>query len=65
MVGNLSGQVALKLHLEQIAYYGILLKKLIDCFKRKKNKGNLDFNIDNIDYADIYGDNEEPENNEC
>lgn len=65
MVGNLSGQVALKLHLEQIAYYGILLKKLIDCFKRKKNKGNLDFDIDNIDYADIYGDNEEPENNEC
>lgn len=28
------------------------LKKLIDCIKSKGN--GMDFNIDNVDYADIY-----------
>ena len=42
-----------------------LVKKLIDCFKRFKNNINVDFNIDDVDYADILPSEEEPKNNDC
>ena len=44
-------------------YYARLIKRLIECFKKRKN--DLDFSINNVNYADIYEQETEPENNEC
>lgn len=63
IIGDLVKELTIKLSLEQAEYYARLIKKLIDCFKRKKN--TLDFNLDNVDYADILPSEEEPKNNEC
>lgn len=63
IIGDLVKELTVKLSLEQAEYYARLIKKLIDCFKRKKN--TLDFNLDNVDYADILPSEEEPKNNEC
>ena len=63
IIGDLVKELTVKLSLEQAEYYARLIKKLIDCFKRKKN--TLDFNIDNVDYSDILPSEEEPKNNEC
>lgn len=56
---DLAKEIAVKINIEQAQYYARLLKKLIDCFKSKG--GGMDFNIDNVDYADIY--QQETENN--
>lgn len=59
MLADLVKEITIKMNVEQAKYYARLLKKLIDCFK---NNGNgMDFNIDNVDYADIY--QQETENN--
>ena len=63
IIGDLVKELTVKLSLEQAEYYARLIKKLIDCFKRKKN--TLDFNLDNVDYSDILPSEEEPKNNEC
>lgn len=63
VLSDLAKQVAVKLTVEQMKYYRRLLKKLMDCFRR--NRSTIDFNIDNVDYADIYTQEEESVNNEC
>lgn len=59
ILADISKEVAIKINLEQAQYYAKLIKRLIDCLKH--DGSNLDFNVDTIDYADIY--NQEVENN--
>ena len=64
IIGDLVKELTIKLSVEQARYYARLIKKLIDCFRRYGRE--LDFNIDNVDYADILpSEQEEPKNNEC
>lgn len=63
ILADLAKEVAVKLTIEQAQYYMRLIKRLIDCFRR--NRGTLDFNIDNVDYADILQEAEEPVNKDC
>lgn len=56
-------QISTKLAMEQAAYYVKLIRKLIDCFKRKKS--TLGFSVDDVDYADILPEYGEPINSEC
>lgn len=63
IVGDLVKEVTLKLSIEQARYYSRLIAKLVKCFK--KYGRNLDFNVDDVDYADILQTEEEPKNNEC
>lgn len=65
IIGDLVKELAIKLSLEQAQYYARLIKKLIDCFKRRKSNINFDFNIDDVDYSDILPSEEEPINNDC
>lgn len=66
IIGQLAEEIGKLLAIEQIKYYRDLLRKCIECFKLWGRSGYLDFNVDNIDYADIL--NEESDNvvnNEC
>lgn len=64
IIGDLAEQLALAYAIEQAEYYRELIRNLIECFRR--NRGILDFNIDNVDYADIYQEDlGEPSNNNC
>lgn len=63
ILGNLAKEVAIKLTVEQAQYYMRLIKRLIDCFKA--NRATLAFNVDDVNYADILQEAEEPINNEC
>lgn len=65
IIGELVKEVTLKLSIEQALYWQRLLKKLIDCFKFRRNRFNLDFNIDDVDYADILTSEKEPKDSEC
>lgn len=57
IVGDIAGLLQLKFANEQLDYYRDLLKKMFKCFQMHKGRENLkDFNIANVDYADIYGD---------
>ena len=40
-----------------------LMKKIIDCFKRKGT--TLDFTIDSVEHADIITEEQTPKNAEC
>lgn len=59
ILSDLVKEITIRMNIEQAQYYARLLKKLIDCIKSKGN--GMDFNIDNVDYADIY--QQEAENN--
>ncbi len=63
IVGELVEDIAVKFHVEQAQYYAKLLKKLLDCFKRSDS--GFDFNLDDVDYADILTSDGEPANAEC
>lgn len=64
IIGDLVKEITIKLSVEQARYYARLIKRLIDCFR--KHGRSLDFNVDNVDYADILPEEqEEPKNNEC
>lgn len=63
IIGDLVKEITIKLSVEQARYYARLIKRLIDCFR--KHGRSLDFNVDNVDYSDIYEEQEEPKNNEC
>lgn len=63
ILADLAKEVAVKLTIEQAQYYMRLIKRLIDCFR--SNRGTLGFNIDNVDYADILQEAEEPVNKDC
>lgn len=63
IIGDLVKEITIKLSVEQARYYARLIKRLIGCFR--KHGRSLDFNVDNVDYSDIYEEQEEPKNNEC
>ena len=63
IIGDLVKEITIKLSVEQARYYARLIKRLIDCFR--KHGRSLDFNVDNVDYSDIYEEQEEPKNDEC
>lgn len=63
LLEDLAKEVSIKLTIEQAQYYARLIKKIIDCFNR--NSEGLDFNIDNVDYSDIYEQEETPKDDEC
>lgn len=64
IIGDLVKEITIKLSVEQARYYARLIKRLIDCFR--KHGKSLDFNVGNVDYADILPEEqEEPKNNEC
>lgn len=62
-LAELSREIAIKLTVEQGEYYVHLIKRLIECFNFGGD-GDIDFNVANINYADIY--EQEPVNeDEC
>ena len=63
ILGELAKEIAVRISVEQSLYYARLIKRLLDCIKRKGMR--LDWTMDNVDYADIYNTEEEPKNNEC
>ena len=62
IIGDLAKELGVKMALEQSQYYIRLIRRLVECFKR--NRGIIDFDIGNVDYADIYEQETEPEE-EC
>ena len=64
ILSSLATDVAEIIVVEQSAYYIRLIKRLIDCF-RKRDKTTLDFNIDEVNHADIVQEEEQPKNAEC
>ena len=65
IIGDLVNQIALKLGIEQARYYTKLIKRLIECYEKKRKSGDFDFSIDDVNYADILEDEQEPKNSEC
>ena len=65
LLSDLASDVAAKMAVEQAAYYARLIKRLIDCFSRKRDNRILDFNIDRVEHADIIQEEEQPKNAEC
>ncbi|MCD8208989.1 MAG: hypothetical protein LUD72_13705 [Bacteroidales bacterium] len=60
IIGDMAKEIGAKITIEQAAYYARLLARLIEAFKRNKRQ-SLDWNMDDVDYADIYDDEEEEE----
>jgi len=67
LLNSLKEQLASLLNLEQVKYWERLLQQLINAFNKfKQLHAVIDFNTDNVDYADILPDNEEqPKNSDC
>lgn len=63
LLSDLASAVAAKIAVEQAEYYARLIKRLIDCFRKRDN--TLDFNIDTVEHADIIQEEEQPKNAEC
>ena len=63
LLSDLASAVAAKIAVEQAEYYARLIKRLIDCFRKRNN--TLDFNIDTVEHADIIQEEEQPKNAEC
>lgn len=53
LLGDIATEVAVKIGVEQMEYYKRLMKQIMECFKLQRSRNNLDFNIDDVDYADI------------
>lgn len=63
ILGNIATEITVKIGIEQAQYYYRLMKKIIDCFKRKGT--TLDFTIDRVEHADIITEEQTPKNTEC
>ena len=63
ILGNIATEIAVIIGIEQAQYYYRLMKKIIDCFKRKGT--TLDFTIDSVEHADIITEEQTPKNAEC
>lgn len=63
ILGNIATEITVKIGIEQAQYYNRLMKKIIDCFKRKGT--TLDFTIDRVEHADIITEEQTPKNAEC
>ena len=64
LLATLASDVAARIAIEQAAYYARLIKRLIDCF-RKRDNNVYDFSIDTFEHADIIQEEEQPKNAEC
>lgn len=64
LLATLASDVAARIAIEQAAYYARLIKRLIDCF-RKRDNNVYDFSIDDVQHADIIQEEEQPKNAEC
>ncbi len=64
LLRDLAKEISVKIVAEQAMYYYRLLKSVIDCFKSSKRKG-LDFNIDQVNYADILSEEGVDPKQEC
>lgn len=64
LLTTLASDVAARIAIEQAAYYARLIKRLIDCF-RKRDNNVYDFSIDDVQHADIIQEEEQPKNAEC
>ena len=64
ILADLSSRVAIKLTAEQAMYYADLIRRLYSCITFGGNDNDLDFNVDNVDYADIYDEESAPQE-EC
>ena len=64
LLATLASDVAARIAIEQAAYYARLIKRLIDCF-RKRDNNVYDFSIDDVRHADIIQEEEQPKNAEC
>ncbi len=66
IVGRLAENIGRKMTVEQIFYYKELIKRCIECYKMWGRSKYMDFDVENIDYADILQEeNTEPNNNNC
>ena len=63
ILDNIATEITVKIGLEQAQYYYRLMKKIINCFKRKGT--TLDFTIDSVEHADIITEEQTPKNAEC
>ena len=63
ILDNIATEITVKIGLEQAQYYYRLMKKIINCFKRKGT--TLDFTIDRVEHADIITEEQTPKNAEC
>ena len=64
IIDSIAKEIAIKLTLEQAEYYYRLINRLIECFKKRDTL--IDFNVDNVNYADILSSiSKEPENDIC
>ena len=63
LLSDIAAAVAVKISTEQALYYARLIKRLIDCLKRKDQ--TFDWQMDEVNHADIIQENEEPKNAEC
>ena len=50
---------------EQFEYYKKLVRQCIECFKMAKDNNYLDFNLEDVDYADILSDQENATEDNC
>ena len=64
LLATLASDVAARIAIEQAAYYARLIKRLIDCF-RKRDNNVYDFSIDDVQHADIIQEEGQPKNAEC
>ena len=63
---GLAREVSVKMAVEQAQYYSRLINRLISCIKSSRGDDDeTEFNIDDVNYADIIQETEEPKNNEC
>jgi hypothetical protein len=63
LLSDIAAAVAVKISTEQALYYARLIKRLIYCLKRKDQ--TFDWQMDEVNHADIIQENEEPKNAEC
>lgn len=63
ILSQLATDLAARISIEQAMYYARLIKRLIDCFRKRNN--TLDWTMDIVEHADIVSSDEEPKNAEC
>lgn len=63
LLSDIAAAVAVKISTEQALYYARLIKRIYECIKRKEQ--TLDWQMDEVNHADIIQENEEPKNAEC
>ena len=63
IIGDLIKEISLKLSTEQLTYYYNILKRCIDCFRMKRQL--VGFTLEQVDYADIYPQQQSTPTSQC